>query len=88
MDGGDSSSPHFIFLFLPFRASPFSTCGLEVLGRSPFMRQIVNHGTGYALINGRIVMHTQADGEKRGRSTGRKARFDERGGIVGVNWTG
>jgi len=26
------------------------------LGRSPFIRQIVNHGTGYVLINGRKEM--------------------------------
>ena len=46
----------FYLPFLPFRASPFSTWGLEVLGRSPFIRQIVNHGTGYVLINGRKEM--------------------------------
>jgi hypothetical protein len=28
------------------------------------MRRIVNYGTGYALNNGMIVMHTQAEGTK------------------------
>jgi len=60
----------FYLPFLPFRASPFSTWGLEVLGRSPFIRPIIKHGTGYALINGRIVMHTQAEGTKMEKKGG------------------
>jgi len=40
------------------------------------MRQIVNHGTGYAFINGRIVMHTQAEGTKMEKKGG--DRTDEK----------
>lgn len=50
--------------FFPFGASPFPTWGLKIAARSPSLRRIVNYGTGYALINGRIVMHTQAEGTK------------------------
>jgi len=69
--------PHLIlFAFSAFPGNPFSTWGLEIVGRSPFIRQIVNHGTGFALINGRIVMRTQAEGTKMEKKGG--DRSDEK----------
>jgi len=34
------------------------------------LRRIVNSGTGYALNNGKIVMHTQAEGTKMEKKRG------------------
>jgi hypothetical protein len=65
-------SPHLIlFAFPKLSGQTISQLwDLEIAGRSPFMRRIVNYGTGYALNNGKIVMHTQAERTKMEKKGG------------------
>ena len=86
-------SPHLIlFAFSAFPGKPFLNLGIGGIGAKSV------HTADYQTWN-RLRINQWEDrdaypsrrnknGEKRGRSTGRKARFDERGGNVGVNWTG